>query len=81
MSREPVTMTLPSEVIEQLDAEAQSQFRSRSSLATQLIAQGLESKPKEAEQRASRWICLLWQFFHNNVRRSAGKESVAAVME
>ena len=50
MSREVVTVTIPSEVVEKLDAVAESEYRSRSSLVTQLIAKGLASHNPESQE-------------------------------
>jgi len=40
MSRVVIAVTVPPELAEKLDAVAESEYRSRSSLASQLIAQG-----------------------------------------
>jgi len=53
MSREVVTVTIPSEVVEKLDAVAESEYRSRSSLVTQLIAQGLATRNPQPRCRSS----------------------------
>jgi len=57
MSREPVTITIPSELVERLDARAESEYRSRSSLATQLIAQGLSTSNSESQQEQETNTC------------------------
>ncbi|HKF06465.1 MAG TPA: ribbon-helix-helix protein, CopG family [Candidatus Sulfotelmatobacter sp.] len=49
MSREVVTVTIPSEVVKKLDEVAQSEYRSRSSLVTALLAKGLESRTESQE--------------------------------
>jgi len=49
MSREVVTVTIPSEVVKKLDEVAQSEYRSPSSLVTALLAKGLESRTESQE--------------------------------
>jgi len=44
MSKAIVSITVPAELVAQLDARAESEYRSRSSLATQLIARGLAER-------------------------------------
>jgi len=42
MSKLAITLTVPPELVEELDTRAEAQYRSRSSLASQLIAEGLK---------------------------------------
>lgn len=52
MTKQIVSFTIPTAVVERLDAVAESEFRSRSSMATALIAKGLESMDSEAQEPA-----------------------------
>ena len=44
MSRSPITLTIPEPLVEQLDTIAEKEYRSRSSLASQLLAEGLAAR-------------------------------------
>jgi len=50
MSRVVIAVTVPPELAEKLDAQAESEYRSRSSLASQLIARGLEERNSKEEE-------------------------------
>jgi metal-responsive CopG/Arc/MetJ family transcriptional regulator len=52
MSRAPITLTIPEPLVEQLDTIAEKEYRSRSSLASQLLAEGLERRNATSKQEA-----------------------------